>query len=294
MNCRHCHQWNPEDEERCHVCNGKLRPGANDTSEWELSAVNGSLATAPVRARAPRLQAGVPLPAEPSPQRQLFADRQPSNVVEIRSGSVRPPIQTVAPATKPSARKAAVSPKAPAAIRKPVVQTELDFLPAAPPAPRTLKTKVEASIFCDAVVATLTHRFFGGFIDFTLILLQYAVCLASYYGMGGEFPVNRVGYLIFALGFVLIAMLYGLVWAMGNVETPGMRCARLKLTNFDGFPPEPGQRLWRYFGTCLSFATCGFGLLWALTDEEALTWQDHISKTFPTFHKIETNFYKAR
>jgi hypothetical protein len=32
----------------------------------------------------------------------------------------------------------------------------------------------------------------------------------------------------------------------------------------------------------LSLAAGGLGLLWALVDEETLTWHDHISKTFPT------------
>jgi hypothetical protein len=73
-----------------------------------------------------------------------------------------------------------------------------------------------------------------------------------------------------------------------------MHCTRLRLTNFDGFPAEPGQRALRFLGTCLSMATCGAGLLWALVDEESLTWQDHISKTFPTFREPETSFVRRR
>jgi hypothetical protein len=32
----------------------------------------------------------------------------------------------------------------------------------------------------------------------------------------------------------------------------------------------------------LSFCAAGLGFLWALVDEETLTWHDHISRTFPT------------
>jgi len=32
----------------------------------------------------------------------------------------------------------------------------------------------------------------------------------------------------------------------------------------------------------LSLCSLGLGLVWALVDEESLTWHDHISKTFPT------------
>ena len=38
----------------------------------------------------------------------------------------------------------------------------------------------------------------------------------------------------------------------------------------------------------------GIGLLWALADEESLTWQDHMSNTFPTFRTQETNFVRKR
>ena len=289
MNCRHCQQWNPEDEDRCRVCGGNLRLTGSDTGEWALHAVKGNLAAAPQRARAPQEAPG-------PPQRSLFAERPVSNVIpfEVLPGGGARTAARVEPVAAPAKPPVQRKPKPPGAARKTGVQAELDFLPPAPVAPRTLKTKVEASIFCDAQVATLAHRFFAGAVDCGLILLLYAVCLTAYFCMGGELPENRLGYEIFAAAFAVMAMFYGLVWALGNMETPGMRAARLRLTNFDGFPPEPGQRMWRYFGACLSFATCGFGLLWALADEENLAWQDHISKTFPTFHKIETSFCRGR
>ena len=48
-----------------------------------------------------------------------------------------------------------------------------------------------------------------------------------------------------------------------------------KLDGFTG-------RIVRQFAGILSLASAGVGLLWALVDEESLTWHDHISKTFPT------------
>jgi uncharacterized RDD family membrane protein YckC len=195
---------------------------------------------------------------------------------------------------KPATPRKAAAPKGAASPRRNDLQRELDLLPPAPIAPRTLKTKVEASIYCDAPVATLTHRLLAGVIDFSLILLGYLLCISSYAYMGGGIPMNRIGLIIFAAAFVLIAMFYGLLWVLGNGETPGMQWTRLSLTNFDGQELERSQRLARYLGTCLSVATCGCGLLWALVDEENLTWQDHISKTFPTFHRPDTNLCQAR
>ena len=227
----------------------------------------------------------------------LFADRPASKVIAFDNppGGTRMGARVEPPAAAAVAPKVATPRKA-GTQAKPAtdVQPKLDLLPAAPVTPRTLKTKVVASIYCDATVATLTHRSLAGAVDFSLILIEYLMCLGAYHLMGGELPVNRLGYVTFAAAFVVMAMFYGLVWAMGNIETPGMRWASLRLTNFDGQETEPSQRLLRYFGTCLGLATCGFGLLWALVDEESLTWQDHMSKTFPTYHRIETNFCKAR
>jgi uncharacterized RDD family membrane protein YckC len=205
-------------------------------------------------------------PARPAPPRKT-AERQP---------------------TRPA------SPRPPAVARQNSLQAEFDLLPQAPITPRTLKTTVEASIYCDAQVATLPHRALAGAVDLSLILIGDGLCVVAYLVTGGALPTNKLGYLMFGAGFLLIAMFYGLLWALGNSETPGMHCTSLKLTNFDGQEPELMQRLLRYFGTCLSVATCGCGLAWALVDEENLTWQDHMSKTFPTFHRPETNFCKAR
>jgi len=52
--------------------------------------------------------------------------------------------------------------------------------------------------------------------------------------------------------------------------------------NFDGKTPDRDQRLLRLGASVLSLASVGLGLMWALVDEEHLTWHDHISKTFPS------------
>jgi uncharacterized RDD family membrane protein YckC len=256
--------------------------------------IAGNLAAAPEKLKQRRTaEANLP------PQRSLFADRPASKIIPfetrvIASAEADLPQAPPKPAPRKMAERPASKPAAPRpAARKNDRQREFDLLPAAPIAPRTLKTKVEASIYCDAPVATVAHRALAGAVDFSLILIGYVLCITTYYLMGGALPASRLGYMVFAAGFLLIAGLYGLMWALGNGETPGMHWTRLTLTNFDGQEPELGQRLLRYFGTCLSVATCGCGLLWALVDEENLTWQDHMSKTFPTFQRPETSFCKV-
>jgi hypothetical protein len=61
-----------------------------------------------------------------------------------------------------------------------------------------------------------------------------------------------------------------------------MKCCRLQLLSFTGQRPTRMQRAFRFFGSLLSVASGGLGILWALGDEEKLAWHDHISKTFPS------------
>ena len=72
-----------------------------------------------------------------------------------------------------------------------------------------------------------------------------------------------------------------------------MHWTHLRLTTFDGFRPELRQRLLRFAGSCLSLCTV-VGLLWSLADEESLTWQDHISRTFPTPRELESQVFHRR
>jgi len=87
-------------------------------------------------------------------------------------------------------------------------------------------------------------------------------------------------------------MLYGFVWSLCGRETAGMRWTGLRLINFNGFPPDGKSRALRLVGCWLSYSSGLIGILWALVDEESLTWHDHMSKTFPTF--VESNATLAR
>src|SRR5579885_3206599 len=148
MNCRHCEHWNPEGEQRCRLCGRKLDPHANDsTSDWAYAAVAGNLAAAPERAPCRR-----PEPTNEAPQRSLFPDRPVAKAgrFEVLSGGAKngprtesaaaPRIRAVAaPARVETPRKPVARPAIKRTISSELsdTQPELDFLPAAPMAPRT-------------------------------------------------------------------------------------------------------------------------------------------------------------
>jgi uncharacterized RDD family membrane protein YckC len=257
------------------------RPG--DT----LTAISTPVMTG---ATAPRLQPVAQLHIQeeegsverPSPdfsrafQKSLFDDRK---VLEFpQTAPPRPAKQTA-----PRVRKPRPAPEG---------QGQLDFLPPAPAKPRQLGTTVDAVIFCELPVAAPLHRAVALAVDWAMVSIGYGLFLALFYVVGGQLPWNKTGLSMFGAMFLLIGFAYGLCFAYAGTETPGMRFAHLRLTTFDGFPPDRRQHLIRFFGACLTRVT-GLGLLWSLADEESLAWQDHISRTFPTPDEPDSAIHRA-
>jgi len=267
MTCSYCGTRLGLGEQRCRVCGRKN----DDRLTYGFTLVtSGALAAAPEPARRELpAQPAVPRPPRDlgrAVQTSLFPDKLASNVVLI------------APARP---RTAARKPRAKTGRRVPEGQGKLEFLEAAPARPRTLGTTVEARIFCDAPVAVPLHRAVAAALDWAMVLIAYGWFLVAFRLFGGQVVLNKTNLMVFAGALALIGFTYGLLPLIAAAETPGMRWTKLRLTTFDGFPLEPRHRLLRMLGSCLSVCT-GVGLLWSLVDEESLTWQDHISRTFPT------------
>lgn len=284
MTCSYCGSQNDELENRCRRCGRK--PG--DTLNPEF-AVRGALATklrpalvvaeAPV-SRTPNLAGAV--------QGSLFA----SNVIAMPS---RVPPRPPRPRT--TATAAAGTPAKPPARRSPRPaaegQGQFEFFEPVQNKAKTLGTTVDAVIYCEAPVATALHRGVAGAIDLAMILVAYGLFLLTFVLCGGDIIINRGNLVIFGCALGLVATTYGLFWAISGTESVGMRATHLRLITFDGFKPDPWQRAARLAGTCLSLFSV-LGILWTMADEEGLGWQDHISRTFPTPHELESRVFRRR
>jgi uncharacterized RDD family membrane protein YckC len=239
----------------------------------------------------PVKQAG---PAQPA----LFASPNPGpNVIPFDRRERKPlprttPVPQAAPNNAPQTSQTRVSVRRQAPRDDP--QGTLDFIPSNPAKGRTLKTSVEAQVFCDQPVATPTHRFVAAAIDSAIILLGFGLLVTLFQVLGGSFGAGKNLWIGLIVVLALVSMLYGLIWAIAGRETAGMRLTDLQLITFDGFPVDPRSRALRFASTWLSFCSGGLGLLWAVADEENLTWHDHISKTFPTIREVAGTFVKQR
>jgi uncharacterized RDD family membrane protein YckC len=136
-------------------------------------------------------------------------------------------------------------------------------------------------IYCDAPVALPGHRLLAAAVDISMVLIGLGLFLLIFF-LGGDLVISRqTAPFLIAVGAV-IALFYRSLWYFGNGDSPGMRFAGLRLVDFDGRRPDREQRGMRQVAALLSLLAAGLGLVWALVDEENLTWHDHISKTFPT------------
>jgi uncharacterized RDD family membrane protein YckC len=197
---------------------------------------------------------------------------------QARPSTVEPAaaVQPTRPATRTTARKSRTIDES---------QATLDFLQPATNPSKTLKTSAEAVIYCDAIAAAPMHRSAAAALDAAMVLLGFGIILAIFQFVGKPVGLNRNAFLMLGGMMVLTATFYSLLFAVAGALTPGMRWTDLRLINFDGFPPDGRSRAFRLIGGWISILSGGLGLVWALLDEEGLTWHDHMSKTFPTLRE---------
>jgi uncharacterized RDD family membrane protein YckC len=266
MECRFCRAANAEDDHRCHRCGRRLRitpawPGVSEVQASRQSPIpvaTADYAPEPVPESVPARRA---INWQPS----LFSSREMPRVVPFESIAPEP----IAPRVQRS------TPLRPRARKVHPGQGTLDLAPAHDMA-------VETVIYCDAPVALPVHRVLAVVLDTGMVAVALGFFLLTFRLICGDIVLNSRTIALYLGIAVVFAILYKVLWAMADGDSVGLRWAHLKLVNFDGRPPDREQRLYRLASSFLSVFAVGLGLLWALADEESLTWHDHISRTFPT------------
>ena len=133
---------------------------------------------------------------------------------------------------------------------------------------------------CAAPVALPEHRAIAAFLDFSMIAIALCLLLLPLVFTPAGDLLTMESLPIVVTAALLLGFAYKMLWVMLETDSPGMRWSSVRVVNFDGQRPSREQRLARLLAGALSFLAAGLGLVWALADEESLTWHDHISKTF--------------
>jgi uncharacterized RDD family membrane protein YckC len=309
MHCKHCGFANGEDDHRCLRCGRRLTgivisapPGYSGANALKIAPSFDALPF-----DAAETQDFLPLPAAEFPRRVrpvqpgLFAGRDQKvipfdqiqrHVTGRLTSSPAAPLQEPAapppPLLQRTHRVSAKKPHGPGAE-----QTTMDFVQSST-VQRTLKDDVPAQIFCEQAVATVQHRMVAAGVDCAMILLSFGVFAGIVEASGAGFGEGNLFWMMLSSSFLLVSLFYGLIWAIAGRETLGMDWTELQLITFDGHPVDAPSRAIRFASTWLSFCSGGLGLVWAVADEENLTWHDHISKTFPTFRDVPRNVVRPR
>lgn len=288
MTCQHCQTWVLDDDHRCRRCGRRVRTTPSRISPDTFPIAATATAPAydynrePAAAELRRNPQSDPLPR--AGQQALFSSpASDPRIIPFDSLTTQTERESI------RARAAELSRPAPLKTGKVQVrhakprktrsadQRRLDFL-----GREEIPVQPESNIICDAPVAPAGLRFQAAFIDAVLMLVGCAFGVLMFEYAGGQLIFDR-----HVAPFILAAILtvpfsYKLLWTFTGRDTLGMRCAGLRLVDFDGNPPSQSRRYQRFAGGILSLLAAGIGMVWSLVDEDSLTWHDHISGTFPT------------
>lgn len=140
-------------------------------------------------------------------------------------------------------------------------------------------------------VASIDERRIAGLIDTGCLLFAYGGFLTLFGSLGGQFTFSKLSAAVCVATFVIVYLQYFALFTVFGGTTPGMMLRGLHVVSFSGETPAPRQMLWRSVGYMLSAGTFFMGFLWAMWDEDALTWHDRLSHTYlcpaPTFADMD-------
>ncbi|MDP9337406.1 MAG: RDD family protein [Acidobacteriota bacterium] len=155
---------------------------------------------------------------------------------------------------------------------------------------RQLAERAHAGLY---PVAPMRDRRIAGIIDVACLLFACGGFLALFGSLGGDFTLSKLNAAVCFTGLAVVYFQYFALFTIFGGTTPGMMLRNLQVMSFTGDEPTPKQMLLRSTGYMLSAAPCLVGFLWAVWDEDGLTWHDRFSKTYltsaQTYAEIESH-----
>jgi uncharacterized RDD family membrane protein YckC len=128
-------------------------------------------------------------------------------------------------------------------------------------------------------VASIDDRRLAALIDICCLLFAYGGFLMLFGSLGGQFTLSKLTAAVYTTTFAIVYLQYFALFTIFGGTTPGMMIRGLQVVSFSGEPPTPRQMLLRTAGYILSAGTFFLGFLWAMWDEDELTWHDRLSRT---------------
>jgi uncharacterized RDD family membrane protein YckC len=141
--------------------------------------------------------------------------------------------------------------------------------------------------YCEAVTATpslhqapFRRRLMATMIDVALILGVVSGIAAFIASKFHNLPGIKASELTALFAVAVVGVLYECLFLLYAKCTPGMRYAELSLCTFDDEYPTREQMKARLIAMLLSLLPMGLGMLWAIFDEDNMSWHDRHSQTY--------------
>ena len=142
-------------------------------------------------------------------------------------------------------------------------------------------------------VAPLGDRQLAGIIDAACLLFAFGGFVALFGSLGGQLTLSKMNAAVYLAALSVVYFQYFALFTVFGATTPGMMFRGLQVMSFSGEPPTPRQLLLRSAGYMLSAGIGLIGFLWAVWDEDQLTWHDRLSKTYlssaQTYAEVESH-----
>ncbi len=293
MTCQHCQTWILDGDHRCRRCGRRVRamPSRISPATYPIAAA----ATAPAydfKQEPDYEQAELAVASHAAMPGQQTLFTAPANEPRvIPFGSL------TSPAERDAIRLRAAETQRPAPVKSAKIEARSSRSKRnGRPDQRNLEFQSQddlthssglylpaSGVTCAAPVAGCAIRVQAALLDALLIACGCAIGLGLFFYVGGRFTAEKHLLPFLAAALLTVPLFYKLLWAFAGQDTPGVRISGLELVDFDSKRPSKGRRYQRLFGSVLSLLAAGIGMIWALVDEDKLTWHDHISGTFPTF-----------
>jgi uncharacterized RDD family membrane protein YckC len=129
-------------------------------------------------------------------------------------------------------------------------------------------------------VAPISWRLLAAMVDGSLITGAFLAAAMVAMSRMAELPGPRATEMGGGLALAGTAVLYQMLFFTLGKTTPGMRYARLSLQTLGNGQTTRGERWKRLGAMMLSLAPMGLGAVWALFDEQHLSWHDRLSGTY--------------
>jgi len=270
--CLHCGAVLPSNVRICSFCESTLTPAS--------SAVNGEAWRSVLAERLASYRARRKRSSPNEDQSQFTFERaEEPHLAETRVALAEP--RAEASAVEDFSFTIAIGRCAPSKTR-----SEMFIDVSLPPAPHREASGIgEATNLVDEraglyPVASMDERRIVALIDAACLLFAYGGFLTLFGSLGGQFTFSKMSAAVYCIAFAIVYLQYFSLFTVFGGTTPGMMLRGVQVVDFSGETPSPRKLLLRAAGYMLSAGTFFLGFLWAMWDEDELTWHDRISHTY--------------